>query len=51
MGDQFVHRKNCIKGKYSEHTYADVAEMLQATEAAMKMTAHHIRHALSGAST
>ncbi len=39
----FEHLKDFIIGQYSEITYADVAEAVGSTEAAMKMTAHRMR--------
>ena len=41
--DQFERLKDFIIGQYSETTYAEVAEVLESTEAAMKMTAHRMR--------
>lgn len=42
--EQFGYLKDFIIGQYSEHTYAEVAEILGSTEAAMKMSAHRMRH-------
>ena len=42
--EQFRYLKDFIIGQYSDHTYAEVAEILGSTEAAMKMSAHRMRN-------
>ncbi len=41
--EHFERLRHFIIGQYAEATYADVAEALGSTEAAMKMTAHRMR--------